>query len=293
VAPPLRERERGETQVRKKRLSNTAGVTADDLHFTVDGRGPPVVLIHGFGESTFSWRYLIPALTPRHRVYAIDLKGFGHSPKPLDSGYSVRDQAKLILEFLELKSITAPTLIGHSFGGGIALLASLELQSRGVRPAGIVLIDTIALPQHFPLFISLLRIPLLAEIATFLIPARTQARYGLRLAYFDDSKIPLSAENAYAESLRQPGGRHAIIATARRIVPADLPELVSQYPKINVPTLVLWGREDEITPIDVGERLHRAIPQSVFRVIEASGHVPHEENYAEATAMIVAFVDAR
>jgi pimeloyl-ACP methyl ester carboxylesterase len=281
----------GGTHVRKQPFRDTADVTADDLHFTVDGRGPPVVLIHGFGESTFSWRYLIPALAPRHRVYAVDLKGFGHSPKPLDSAYSVRDQAKLILEFLERKGIIAPTLIGHSFGGGVAIVVSLELQSRGVKPAGIVLIDTIALPQRFPLFISLLRIPMLAEIATLLIPARLQARYGLRLAYFDRSKIPSSAEDAYAESLRQPGGRHAIIATARRIVPMDLPELVSQYPSMEVPTLVLWGREDEITPIDVGERLHGAIPQSVFRVIESSGHVPHEENYAEANAIIAAFVD--
>jgi pimeloyl-ACP methyl ester carboxylesterase len=199
----------------------------------------------------------------------------------------------LVLEFLERKGITAPTLIGHSFGGGVALLVSLELQLRGVKPTRLVLIDTIALPQRFPLFISLLRIPLLAEIATFLIPTLLQARYGLRLAYFDDSKIPSSAENAYAESLRQPGGRHAIIATARRIVPADLPALVSQFPDIDVPTLVLWGREDAITPIDVGERLHGAIPQSVLRVIEASGHVPHEETYEEANAIITAFVDAQ
>ena len=89
-------------------------------------RAPPLLLIHGFGASTYTWRHIAPELARTHRVIAVDLKGFGQSDKPFDSRYSVFDQAELLAELIEEKDLHNLTLVGHSFGGGIALMLALE-----------------------------------------------------------------------------------------------------------------------------------------------------------------------
>ncbi len=99
-----------------------------DLHVEVSGSGKPVLLIHGFGNSVYVWRHLAPALAQQNRVIAIDLKGFGDSPKPADERYSVYEQARLIRDYVEDNDLKDVTIVGHSLGGGIALVASLYLQ---------------------------------------------------------------------------------------------------------------------------------------------------------------------
>ncbi len=262
----------------------------DQLHFVEEGAGPAALLIHGFGESVYSWRYLIPDLAKRNRVYAIDLKGHGQSPKPRDGAYSPADQAELLLRFLDEHGIESPVLVGHSMGGGIALLLALSLQGRGTPASRLVLIDSIAYPQPLPFFIKLLRVPVVAEILTRLVPVRWQVRIVLKIAYRDDAKISSEAVDAYSAPLQMQGGRFASIATARMLIPDDLDAIVSQYPDLQLPTLIIWGRNDEITPLRVGEQLNTAIPGSTLRVLENEGHVPHEENPAKVNQMILEFV---
>jgi pimeloyl-ACP methyl ester carboxylesterase len=78
----------------------------------------PVLLIHGLGASTYTWRHLIPALARNHRVIAVDLKGAGKSDKPLDEAYGILDQASLLKILVEHKSLSNLTVVGHSMGGG-------------------------------------------------------------------------------------------------------------------------------------------------------------------------------
>jgi pimeloyl-ACP methyl ester carboxylesterase len=112
------------------------------------GQGRPVLLIHGFGNSIYVWRHVAPGLEGSCRVVAIDLKGFGRSPKPEDGHYSVYDQAALIRDFVIARDLRDVTLVGHSFGGGAALVATLFLQRAAPgRQARLVLIDSIAYPQ--------------------------------------------------------------------------------------------------------------------------------------------------
>src|SRR5262249_43701126 len=96
------------------------------LHYQDEGKGPLPVLIHGFGASSYPWRHLAPALARDHRVIAVDLKGFGQSDKPFDERYSVFDQADLLAQLIVDKNLHNLTLVGHSFGGGGALLLALQ-----------------------------------------------------------------------------------------------------------------------------------------------------------------------
>ncbi len=131
------------------------------LYYEDAGSGPPLLLIHGFGASTYTWRHVAPALAETHRVIAVDLKGFGQSDKPFDDRYSVFDQAELLAQLIEEKDLRDLTLVGHSFGGGIALLLALEVDQRlKGRIARLVLLDSIAYPQNIPVFFRLLDMPL-------------------------------------------------------------------------------------------------------------------------------------
>ena len=265
-------------------------INPGDLYCEIQGDGPPVVLIHGFGEHLYCWRSLVPRLAAAHQVFALDLNGFGLSPKPRDDSYSLDDQAELVCGFVQHHGLRQPTLIGHSMGGGVALLTAMKLQERGNPAAALVLVDSIAFPQPLPLFIKLLTIPVINWLGTRLIPPEVQVRIALRAVYFDDSKITEAAVRAYAEPLRQPGGRHALIATARRIVPENVDELVRRYAELNSPALILWGRQDALVPLPIAERLHRALEGSELKVIEECGHAPLEEKPEEAAPLVLDFL---
>ncbi len=80
------------------------------LFYQEEGKGPPLLLIHGFGASTYTWRYVAPELAQTHRVIAVDLKGFGQSDKPFDERYSVFDQAELLAQLIVDKDLRDLTL---------------------------------------------------------------------------------------------------------------------------------------------------------------------------------------
>lgn len=249
-----------------------------DLHVEASGSGKPVLLIHGFGNNVYVWRHLAPALAQQNRVIAIDLKGFGDSPKPVDERYSVYEQARLISDYVVNNDLTDVTIVGHSLGGGIALVASLYLQqSAPDRQRGLVLIDGIAYPQQMPMFIRLLATPVLGPLVVGVVPPEIQIREVMKLVYAKNSVVPEDAIKAYAKALKTPEGRYAAVTSARQIQPPDLEDLSLQYQNLRVPTLIVWGRQDRIIPASIGERLHQAIPGSRLFMIEDSGHSPAEE----------------
>ena len=261
------------------------------LYYQDEGKGPPLLLIHGFGASTFTWRHVAPELAKTHRVIAVDLKGFGQSDKPFDGRYSVFDQAELLAQLIEDKDLRNLTLVGHSFGGGIALLLALEANRRlEGRISRLVLLDTIAYPQHIPVFFRLLDVPLVSQLGVRMVPPSVQTRVALRIAYLDDSKIDPEEVAIYAAPLKTAAGKHAIIHSARQIMPDGIAELSERYKTIELPTLILWCDHDRIVPLEVGLRLRRTLPNSTLRLVEDCGHMPQEEQPELTLQLIKAFI---
>src|SRR5262245_19123303 len=158
------------------------------------GSGDPILLIHGLGANSYTWRYLTPALARTHHVLSVDLKGFGRSDKPIDAAYGVLQQARLLKTLIARKQLEHLTIAGHSFGGGVALALTLGLNR--TRPGTVhrlVLIDSIAYRQRIPFFIELLRTPVLAEASLAAAPPELQAYKGLLAAYADPAKITWEA----------------------------------------------------------------------------------------------------
>jgi pimeloyl-ACP methyl ester carboxylesterase len=261
------------------------------LYYEEEGKGTPVLLIHGFGASTYTWRHIAPELARNHRVIAVDLKGFGQSDKPFDGRYSVFDQADLLAQLIEDKDLHNLTLVGHSFGGGVALLLALEADHRlEGRIAKLVLLDSIAYPQNIPMFFRLLDVPLVSQLGVRMVPPSVQTRVALRIAYFDDSKIDPDEVETYAAPLKTAAGKHAIIHSARQIMPDDLARISERYKSIELPTLIVWCDHDRIVPLEVGLKLRRTLPNSTLRLVEDCGHMPQEEQPATTLKLLRAFI---
>jgi pimeloyl-ACP methyl ester carboxylesterase len=254
--------------------------------YTVErGEGPPVLLIHGFGTNSFTWRHVAPDLARDHKVIAVDLKGFGRSDKPFDERYAASDQAELLTQLILDRNLRNLTVVGHSYGGGIALLLALEAEARlKGRITKLVLLDTIAYPQDIPVFFKLLDTPVVSQLGVRMAPPAVQIQMALRIAYFDNSKIGPDEIDAYAAPMKTAAGKHALIHSARQIMPPDVEQIAARYATIRLPTLILWCDHDRIVPVGVGLKLKREMPNATFRLIDECGHMPQEEQ-PEATML--------
>lgn len=269
------------------------------LHAEAHGRDPgpdtdTFVMIHGFGASSFSWRTWMPALTRRGHVVLIDMKGFGAAPKPDDDRYGPMDQAELIHRLILQRDLRNITLVGHSLGGGVAVLCALRLLDEGSgRLKRLVVVAGSVYAQRLPLFVALARRRRLSTGVMRLLGARLVVRHMLRTMVHDKSAITEGQIEGYAEPLHTPEARRALVQAALQILPPDLPAIATRYPEINVPALLLWGSSDHVVPVRVGRRLAEALPDARLVVLDACGHLPAEELPTESLAALEDFLDER
>ena len=134
----------------------------NDWYFIDQGRGPNLLLLHGLGASSFSWRHNLGPLARHFRVLAPDLPPHGRSPAPLDGDYTVAGQIRGILEFLDRRGIEQAALAGNSLGGGLALLLARDYPER--FPALVLLAPAVALTR-VPYIFYPLRLPRLGRLA--------------------------------------------------------------------------------------------------------------------------------
>lgn len=260
------------------------------LYAEEHGRGRPLLLLHGLGASSYTWRNLIPSLAQRHRVIALDLKGFGQSEKPLDLAYSLRDHAALVTAFIRKRGLKNVTIIGHSFGGAIALLTTLEFNRREPgRIRDLVLISAPAYNQPSTEFINFMRMPVLPYAAMTLVPPEL----ALWLSMDDGSAWKLTADDirAYAEPFHDPAAGHALITTARQIVPEDVDRVTARYPSIKQHTLIISCDGDTMVPLSTGQHLARAMPNARLEVMKGCGHAPQHDRPREVWRLIRRFLD--
>ncbi len=262
----------------------------EDLHYESYGTGEPLVLLHGFGANLATWKRLVPYLQDAYRLVLVDLKGFGRSPAPRDGCYSTHDHAENICRFLEKNDLAGAPLIGNSMGGLVALHTASLLQKKGTAPKKLVLIDSAAYRQWPPWYLLLLAIPGLDHFA-FFVRKKITVQNIMRLAYYDATKIGADMVRAYAEPLAQADHRYALRRTARQMLPPAAARLDAQYAKLDIPVLLLWGRNDRLVPLTIGQRLHRVLPRSSLVVFDRCGHAPQEELPEETAAAIRTFLE--
>lgn len=250
------------------------------LHYRDAGRGAPLLLLHGLGSSGQIWDGIIPELARSHRVVAPDLRGHGASAKPR-GGYSVRLLADDVVALLDHLGVEAAAVCGLSMGGTIAQTLAVEHPAR-VR--ALVLEDTWGYPT--------------AAFATAL-GARIQAIREHGLAHYAETAIP----QVFSERFRAANPRaldeyrarnaqldpEAIQSVMRGLIAFDLR---GRLATIRVPTLVVLGSEDRLTPRAHAEYLCRVIPGSRLEIVDGAGHIPHLEAPDVFTRLLLGFLAA-
>jgi len=253
--------------------SHFAEIDGLRIHYQEKGSGIPLVLIHGFTSSTYSWKDVFAPLSKNFRVIAVDLKGFGFTGKP-DGDYSRPAQAMLVLHLLDYLKIEKAWLCGNSMGGEVSLNVALH---NPARVAGLILIDSAAVKVSgggslAPDYIS---IPLVGRVlAAIALTSDKLVREGLEKSYYDDSKITDERVAMYYRPLKTRGGQ---LGALRARTQAGLFPIEQDLARLNAPALIIWGAEDALIPLEAGRKMNSLVKGSKLVIIEKCGHVPQEE----------------
>ena len=228
-----------------------------------------VLMIHGYGASAFTWRCWAPRLAERAHVVLVDLKGSGAAPKPDDGRYRPEDQAELLHRLVLQRDLRRLTIVGHSLGGGIALLLALLLQDdEEGRLARLVLVASAAYEQRLPPFVALARYRGIGIALFRLLGARFVIRKVLRSIVYDPHAVAGNQIEGYAAPLNDAEARRALVDSALNLVPEQIDALNARFFDLPVPALILWGRHDRVVPLWVGERLLEELPNATLYVFE-------------------------
>ena len=257
-----------------------------------EGAGDVLLLIHGIGGSSDCWRGVVHKLAARHRVIAVDLLGHGQSDKPRGD-YSLGAFAVWLRDFLDALNIREATVIGHSFGGGVALQFAHQHKEYCRR---LVLISSGGLGPDLGRLLRMLSLPG-AEMVLQLVGSKAAIKVGGALR-----KRALSSgreTSRYSETLKgqaalsDPKTRAAFLRTLRSVVD-HRGQTVCALDRLrtDLPTLIIFGEQDRCIPVAHARSAHDAIPGSQLHLIPGAGHQPQVECADTVVSLLEDFIDS-
>jgi pimeloyl-ACP methyl ester carboxylesterase len=252
--------------------SHYAQVGPYRVHYYEGGEGPPLVFVHGLGAESLNWVQAMLDLRRQFHVYAIDLLGHGETQKP-DIAYSIEQQSEMLHQFLATQNIQSADVVGVSMGGWVALKLAVEhpddvnrlavADSAGLRFQTSITVKSFlpVTPQEFTAFMAMLT------------PRHYYVPYPLRRDFL----------NQVAE--------HAWIT--RRIFDSFLTYqdvLDGKLGEVKAPVLVIWGKQENLIPLSVGEQMRQQLPNASLLVCADSGHLAVYECWNKLEPNVASFL---
>lgn len=261
--------------------------------FRIAGSGPPLLLVHGIGDSSATWRTVLPQLARNHLVVAPDLLGHGRSAKPR-ADYSTAAYANGLRDLLGVLGIDRVTLVGHSMGGGVAMQFAYQFPEktermvlvasggagRGVSP----LLRAASLPGA-PLALAALRLPGARLVSNAVIDVLERLDTGPGLDAPDLRRV--------VEALPDARARAAFIRTLRSVVDwrGQIVTMLDRcYLVRGLPTLLVWGTRDSVVPPGHAYQAYAAMPGSRLELFEGAGHFPFRTDPERFVAVVEDFL---
>jgi pimeloyl-ACP methyl ester carboxylesterase len=265
------------------------------VSYRVAGSGPALLLLHGIANSSDTWARVAPLLSKDYTVIAPDLLGHGESAAPRGD-YSLGAHASGARDVATALGHDRVTVVGHSLGGGIAMQFAYQFPERTER---LVLVSSGGLGRDVHLLLRAASLP----GSDIVLPALTSQRLvelgrgigGLlgKVGLHPSADIAVLARG-FAE-LDNAGSRQAFLATLRSVVEPG-GQKVSATSRLalaaELPSLIVWGEDDSIIPMEHGAAAHAAMPGSRFVVFEGAGHMPQENQPHHFAAVVGEFCDA-
>lgn len=245
---------------------------------------PALVLVHGFMSSTFTFRKILPMLSKHFSVLAIDLPGFGQSEKSVSFVYSYENYAKLIIKCMDHFEINHAAIIGHSMGGQIALnVAKLAPD----RVSKLVLLGSSGYLNKAKKYMVLSTyLPFFDKFIYYYIKKRGVKR-ALENVFYDSASVTTDLIHEFGKPLKD-RNMYKSLARLLRYREGDLSSEQLQF--ISVPSLLIWGEEDKVVRLHVGEKLKRDLPEAELITFKHSGHLITEERPQEVSDTIHHFL---
>ena len=272
------------------RLVEIAGV---ETYVSGAGDGPPILLIHGYGDTADGWRRVVPGLLRGHRVVALDMPPFGRSGSP-PSGKLLDFYSDFFPAFLDELEIERTTVIGHSLGGAVALRLAVENPDRVERlglvaPAGLG--DSPPWWWHAltarALWQGALAIP--SPFTTPLVRRGLKGFLALRL-FADPSRLGSEIRHLVdMHGTRQDLGR--LLAAGNACIDSYTGRLLERSKALEIPLWMLWGRRDGLVPSVHARAFARAHPDAKVHVLDDCGHYPHIELPQRFNALLRSWLD--
>lgn len=240
------------------------------IHWTEQGQGTPLVLLHGWGCEGKTLASIAAMTGHNHRVYSVDLPGFGESDEP-PAVWGTDDYARCIASWMSDQGLIRPILLGHSFGGRISII----LGSRGLA-SKIILVDSAGIKprRSITYYFKVYSYKLQRRISQ-LILGRERSKALAQKAL---------ERRASADYLAASPRMRGILS---RVVNEDLRSLL---PHIDVPTLLIWGEDDTATPMRDARIMERLIPDAGLVSFAGCGHYSFLDNPAGFKAVINSFL---
>ncbi|MFZ0771614.1 MAG: alpha/beta fold hydrolase [Candidatus Sulfotelmatobacter sp.] len=247
-------------------------VFGQNIHYYEFGQGSAVILLHGLGSVKEIWIANFGALAPKYHVYAIDQIGFGHSDKPLLE-YKIATFVDFLQGFMQAQNIAKATLVGNSLGGWIALDFTVHHPEMVEK---LVLVDSAGL--------SSMHAPTVDLNASSLAGMRAI----LESVFYNKQMVTdQSVLQVFTDHVRN-NDAYTIQRMLAGLVTPQFED--TKLATIHAPTLVVWGRQDELIPLAGGEKLRDGIAGARLVVFEQCGHVPQLEKAAEFNQALLEFL---
>lgn len=263
-----------------------------DVAYRRAGQGPVLLLLHGIAGSSGTWIPCMRLLQSEFTVLAPDFLGHGKSAKPLGD-YSLGNQAAGLRDLLERLDIERATVVGQSFGGGVAMQFAYQFPERCER---LVLVDAGGLGREVSWLLRLFTLPAAEYTMPLAFPRFVRAWGDSLSRVLRDLGIrqPRAAEmwRSY-RSLTEPENRAAFIRTMRAVIDPGGQSVSARdrlYLAAHMPTLIVWGDQDRIIPVTHAYQAHEAIPGSRLEVLEGLGHFPHVEDPVRFVELLLDFL---
>ncbi|MCK4828952.1 alpha/beta fold hydrolase [bacterium] len=269
-----------------------ASVGQINTRYWDEGEGQvPIILIHGLGGFVESWMGNIEALAKKHRVIAVDLVGFGRSEKP-PVAYSIPYLSEFIRDFMATLRIERAVFVGNSMGGAIALQIALTFSEMVDR---LVLVASAGLGKEASFSLRILSLPLIGEILSR--PSYFMATQTLKSLFLDPVFITEEFVELTYEISSLPGAQEAFLAADRSMFnlwgakEEFIDPIMSNLHKINMATLIIWGDQDNLLPINHAHFAVEKLPNAEIYVFGSCGHCPQIERAGEFNDLVLKFLD--
>ena len=253
-------------------------------------KGSTVILLHGLNCHVEFWEKNIAALAQEHRVFAVDIVGFGLTEKPAID-YTFQQMTDFVIAFMNAMNIDKASLVGHSMGGGITMMVAARAPERVEK---IVLVNSSGLGKKMSFLVRLITLPVIGEVLTK--PSRQGVVRQMQMCLYDHSQASDDFIDRAAAIGKLPDKQRSVLSVLRggcnifgmkKKVVIDFSECIK---RISAPILVIWGRQDRINPVSDGEAAVERMGDVRLHIIDQADHFPQIDKPGEFNATVLDFL---